>query len=131
MSLRGSKKISKTKPKVVPGHGFFNFGQSLFSCNPPMVLLDFHGFRLPQGGQKTIKKRFRKSMVKKHCPKPIFSKKIRKLDPKWGPIWTRNSPPICPRGVIFSTWAPRAPKRSPRVPKGCQKTPKRQKKDVK
>ena len=131
MSLRGSKKTSKMEPKVVSGRGFFDFGQSLISCNTTRVLLDFHGFRLPRGGQKTIKKRFRKKNVKKAGPKPIFCKKMRKWSPKWTPIWTTNSPPIPPRGVIIPTWAPRAPKRSPRVPKGCQKTPKRPKKEPK
>ena len=131
MLLQGSKNNSKIEPKVVSGHGFFDFGQSLISCNTTRVLLDFHGFRLPRGGQKTIKKRFRKKNVKKNGPKPIFCKKMRKWSPKWTPIWTTNSPPIPPRGVIIPTWAPRAPKRSPRVPKGCQKTPKRPKKEPK
>ena len=120
--VRGSKKTSKTESKVVPGSGFFDFGQTLISCNTTKVLLDFHGFRLPRGGQKTLKKRFRKKHVKKTGPKPIFCKKMRKWIPKWTPIWITTSPPIPPRGVIIPTWGPRAPKRSPRVPKECQKT---------
>ena len=124
MSLRGSKNTSKTEPKVVSGHGFFDFGQSLFSCNTTRVLLDFHGFWVPRGGQKTIKKRCRKRNVEKDGPKPIFYQKVWKLSPKWAPIWTTNSPPIRPRGVFVPTWGPRAAKRSPRMPKGCQKTPK-------
>ena len=75
MSFQGSEKTSKIEPNVVPGRDFFDFGQSLFSFNTPKVLFDFHGFWLPRGGQKTIKKRFRKSNVKKHRPKPIFLKK--------------------------------------------------------
>ena len=131
MSLRGSKKASKIEPKVISGRGFFDFGQSLISCNTTRVLLDFHGFRLPRGGQKTIKKRFRKKSSKKVGPKSIFYKKMRKWTSKWTPFWITNSPPIPPRGVIIPTWGPRAPKRSPRVPKGCQKTPKRPKKEPK
>ena len=124
MSLPGSKKASKIEPKVISGRGFFDFGQSLISCNTTRVLLDFHGFRLPRGGQKTIKKRFRKKSSKKVGPKSIFYKKMRKWSSKWTPFWITNSPPIPPRGVIIPTWGPRAPKRSPRVPKGCQKTEK-------
>ena len=131
MSLRGYKKASKIEPKVISGRGFFDFGQSLISCNTTRVLLDFHGFRLPRGGQKTIKKRFRKKHVKKAGPKPIFCKKLRKWSPKWTPIWSTNSPPIPPRGVIIPTWGPRAPKTSPRVPKGCRKTSQRLKKKPK
>ena len=85
MSLQGSKKTSKTEPKVVSGHGFFDFGQSLFSCNPTRVLLDFHGFWVPRGGQKTIKKRFRKRNVEKDGPKPIFYEKMWKLKRKAPP----------------------------------------------
>ena len=74
MSLRGSKKTSKTEPKVVSGRGFSDFGQSLISCNTTRVLLDFHGFGLPWGGQKTIKKRLRKINVEKDGPKHFFFK---------------------------------------------------------
>jgi len=56
MSLQGSKKTSKMEPKVVSGPRFFDFCQTLISCNPPMVLLDFHGLRVSQGVKKTIKK---------------------------------------------------------------------------
>ena len=131
MSLRGSKKASKIEPKVISGRGFFDFGQSLISCNTTRVLLDFHGFRLPRGGQKTIKKRFRKKSSKKVGPKSIFYKKMRKWSSKWTPFWITNSPPILPRGVIIPTWGPRAPKTSPRVPKGCRKTSQRLKKKPK
>ena len=131
MSFRGSKKSSKTKPKVVPGRGFFDFGQSLISCNTTRVLLDFHGFRLPRGGQKTIKKRFKKKSSKKGGPKSIFYKKMRNWSSKWTPIWSTNSPPIPPRGVIIPTWGPRASKRSPRVPKGWQNMSKRPKMEPK
>ena len=131
MSLRGSKKTSKMEPKVVLGCGFFDFGQSLISCNTTRVLLDFHGFRLPRGGQKTIKKRFRKKSSKKVGPKSIFYKKMRKWSSKWTPFWITNSPPIPPRGVIIPTWGPRAPKRSPRAPKESPRAPKNVKRDPK
>ena len=131
MSLRGSKKASKIEPKVISGRGFFDFGQSLISCNTTRVLLDFHGFRLPRGGQKTIKKRFRKKSSKKVGPKSIFYKKMRKWSSKWTPFWITNSPPIPPRGVIIPTWGPRAPKRSPRAPKESPRAPKNVKRDPK
>ena len=131
MLLRGSKKTSKMEPKVVSGRGFSDFGQSLISCNTTRVLLDFHGSRVAQGDQKTIKKRFKKKTSKKPAQNRVFYKKIWKWSPKWTPIWTTNSPPIPPRGVIIPTWGPRAPKRSPRVTKGCRKTSKRSKMEPK
>ena len=127
MSLRGSKNTSKTERKVVSGHGFFDFGQSLFSCNATRVLLDFHGFRVPRGGQKTIKKRCRKRNVEKDGPKPIFYQKVWKISSKWAPIWTTNSPPIRPRGVFVPTWCPRAAKGA----QGWQKSAKRHQKALK
>ena len=79
MSLQGSKNTSKTEPKVVSGHGFFDFDQALISGNTTVVLLDFHGFRVPRGGQKTIKKRCRKRNVEKDGAKPFFYKKMWKV----------------------------------------------------
>ena len=70
MSFQGSKETSKMEPKVVPRCDFFDFGQSLFSCNTTKVLIDFHGFWLPRDGQTTIK-----NDSEKHCPKLIYSKK--------------------------------------------------------
>ena len=131
MSFRGSKKASKIEPKVISGRGFFDFGQSLISCNTTRVFIDFHGFRLPRGGQKTIKKRFRKKSSKKVGPKSIFYKKMRKWSSKWTPFWITNSPPIRPRGVIIPTWGPRAPKRSPRAPKESPRAPKNGKRVLK
>ena len=49
------------------------------------------------------------------------------MNPNWTPIWTTNSPPIPPRGVIIPTWAPRAPKGA----QGCQKDAKRPQNDPK
>ena len=120
----GLQKHFKTEPKVVSGHGFFDFGQSLFSCNATRVLLDFHGFWIPRGGQKTIKKRCRKRNVEKRRPETDFFKKCMKIETKMGCDLTTNSPPIRPRGVIVPTWGPRAPK-------GCQKTPKGVKREPK
>ena len=131
MSLQGSKKTSKIEPKVISGRGFSDFGQSLISCNTTRVLLDFHGFRIPRGDQKTIKKRFRKITSKKTAQNQFFYQKVSKLSATWAPIWTTNSPPIRPRGVFVPTWGPRAAKRSPRMPKGCQKRPKGVKKKQK
>ena len=125
MSLQGSKKTSKTEPTVISGRGFSDFGQSLFSCNATMILLDFHGFRLPRGAQKT-KKRCRKRNVEKDSPKPSFYQKVWKMSPKIAPIWTTNSPPIRPRGVFVPTWGPRAAKRSPRVKRVPKDTKRRQ-----
>jgi len=76
MLLRGSKKTSKMEPKVVSGRGFSDFGQSLISCNTTRVLLDFHGSRVPQGDQKTIKKRFKKKTSKKPAQNRVFYKKV-------------------------------------------------------
>ena len=121
---KAPKRTSTTQPKVVSGRGFSDFGRSLISCNTTMFLFDFHGFWVPRGGQKTIKKLCRKRNVEKDGAKPFFYQKVWKLSPKWTPIWTTNSPPIRPRGVFVLTW-------SPRVPKGCQKTPKGVKREPK
>ena len=131
MSFQGSKKTSKMEPKVVPGRDFSDFCQSLFSCNTTRFLFDFHGFWLPRGGRKTKKKQLKKSNEEKKPPKRIFSNKRRKVEPKWGPIWTPNSPPICPRGVIFPTWGTKAPKEGPRAPKETSRASKRMQKRVK
>ena len=131
MSLRGSKKTSKMEPKVISGRGFFHFGQSLISCNTTRVLLDFHGFRLPRGGQKTIKKRFRKKNVKKAGPKPIFCKTLRKWSPKWTPIWTTNSPPIPPRWGHYSDLGPKGAQKEPKGAKRLPKDPKTAQKEAK
>ena len=103
-----------------------------------MVLLDFHSFWAPRGGQKTIKKQLRKLNVEKDGPEPIKKIKNKKISSKLDPLWTPNSLPIRSRGVIFLTWGPGAPKEGPRVakespraPKGPQKGGKEHQKDTK
>ena len=136
MSLQGSKKTSKIEPKVISGRGFSDFGQSLISCNTTVVLLDFHGFRVPRGGQKTIKKRCRKRNVEKYGPKKnVFLPNSVKIDPNISSDldheFSLNSPP---RGLC-SDLGPKGGKKEPkdakRVPKdtkrrqnGANRTPK-------
>ena len=121
MSLQGSKKTSKIEPKVISGRGFSDFGQSLISCNTTMVLLDFHGFRVPRGGQKTIKKRCRKRNVEKDGAKPIFLQKSVKIDCKMDSDLDHEfSPNSPPRGLC-----------SDLGPKGAQKERKGAKKMLK
>ena len=57
---------------------FFRFGKSLFSYNATKVLLDFHGFWVPRGVQKKIKKRFRKINIEQKQPKTDCSQKKKK-----------------------------------------------------
>ena len=118
MSLRGSKKTSKMEPKVVSGRGFFDFGQSLISCNTTRVLLDFHGFRLPRGGQKTIKKRSRKKNVKKAGPEPILCENGVQNGLRFVP---RILPQFPPEGSLFRL----GPQGRPKGAQGCQKDAKR------
>ena len=122
--------MPKMEPKVVPGHDFFDFGHSLFSCNTTRVLLDVRCFWLPQDGQKTRKTRFRKSNIKKHCPKRIFQKKTN--NERWSRCGARFGPPIllqfAPEGSFFRLGAQRPQKRAQgrqKTAQGHQKEPKR------
>ena len=130
MPLQGSKKTSKTEPKVISGRGFSDFGQSLISCNTIRVLLDFHGFRLPRGGQKTIKKRCRKRNVEKDGPKPIFSKNV-KIEPKMGSDLDHEFSPNSPPRGLCSDLGPKGGKKEPKDAKRMPKDTKRRQKGTK
>ena len=124
MLLRRSKNTSKTEPKVVSGRGLFDFGQSLFSCNTKRVLLDFHGFWVPRGGQKTIKKQCRKRNVEKDGPKTVFLPKNEKIPQNELRFAPRILPQFAPEGSLFRLGVQGRQKRA----QGCQKVAKRHQK---
>ena len=125
MSLQGSKKTSKTEPKLVSGHGFFDFGQSLFSCNTTRVLLDFHGFWVPRGGQKTIKSTMQKKSRRKKQPKTVFLPKSVKIDSQMDSDldheFSPNSPPRGHCSNLGSKGTKKEPKGATRVLKDTKR----------
>ena len=131
MSLQGSKNTSKIEPKVVSGRGFFDFGQSLISCNTTMVLLDFHGFRVPRGGQKTINKRCRKRNVEKDGAKPFFYQKSVKIDSKMDSDLDHEFSPNSPPRGLCSDLGPKGGKKEPKGAKRMPKDTKRRQKGAK
>ena len=124
MSFRGSKKTTKTKPKVVPGRGFFDFAQFLISCNTIRVLFDFHGFGLPRGGQKTIKKRSEKRTSKKPGQIRFFAKNYENGNQNGLRFGPRILPQFPPEGSLFRL----GPQGRPKGAQGCQKAAKRSQK---
>ena len=121
MSLRGPKKTSKMEPKLISGRGFFDFGQSLFSCNTTKVLLDFHGSRVPRGDQKTIKNASTKTKIEKAGPKSSFLQKNMKMEPKMDSDLDHEfSPNSPPRGHYSDL----GPKGAQKEPKGDKRAPK-------
>ena len=93
-----------------------------------MVLLDFHGLRVSQGGKKTITKTIQKKERRKRLPKTDFLQKSAKNEPKMSSDLDHEfSPNLPPRGH-FPNLEPKGAKRGPkgtkREPKGaksCQK----------
>ena len=108
-----------------------DLGRSLISCNTTVVLLDFHGFRLPRGGQKTIKKRCRKQNVEKDGAKPFFLPKSVKIDSKMDSDLDHEFSPNSPPRGLCSDLGPKGGKKEPKGAKRVPKDTKRRQKGAK
>ena len=81
MSVR-AQNGSELERKCLSQAVFFDFGETLISCNTIMVLLCFTGLDVPWGCLKSMKKALRKKTPSKNI---LWGEKVQKSAPKWHP----------------------------------------------
>ena len=113
------------------GTWFFRLWPILDFVQLYKVLFDFHGFRVPRGDQKTIKKRFRKKNVEKAGPKPIFLQTNAKNEPNMSSDFDHEFSPNSPPRGHCSNLGPKGTKKEPKGAKRVLKDTKRIQKGAK
>ena len=95
------------------------------------VLLDFHGFRVPRGGQKTIKKTMQKTERRKRRRKTVFLPKSVKIDSNMDSDLDHEFSPNSPPRGLCSDLGPKGGKKEPKGAKRHPKTSKGSQNDTK